>query len=68
MVTLEYGWRCLACDEHGSGQAGDKAAEKHGKASKHSTVSWARPEVSHAEDPDAEGHSGSGPGEMSRTV
>jgi hypothetical protein len=42
-VKVVYGWRCLDCAEAGEGEGSDRAAEKHGKASGHSTASWGAP-------------------------
>jgi len=42
-VKVVYGWRCLGCAETGEGEGSDKAAEKHGKQTGHSTRSWSVP-------------------------
>ncbi len=31
-------WVCLGCEESGAGKDGDRQAEKHGKATSHSTM------------------------------
>lgn len=42
-MKVELGWVCLDCEEHGDGEGSDKSAEKHGKATGHSTRSWSVP-------------------------
>jgi hypothetical protein len=52
-VKVVFGWRCLECEEKGSGPEADKIAEKHGKNYKHGTVSWMKPEVGDGQGTDA---------------
>lgn len=46
-TQLKTQWRCTekGCPEHGEGTArqADKAAERHGKAARHATVTWSEP-------------------------
>lgn len=45
MSNVKRAWVCVTdgCHESGEGDDSDKVAEKHGKAFKHSTMSWAEP-------------------------
>jgi hypothetical protein len=42
-VTLVYTAKCFVCDWTTEGPASDREAEKHGKATGHSTVTTGRP-------------------------
>jgi len=45
LATLAEHWRCYTCPEHGDGPRSNAAAEKHTKASGHSTLTWSEPAV-----------------------
>ena len=65
MTKLEYGWKCLACGEGGSGDDSNKAAERHTQRMKHPTRAFAvnpEAEVRRADSP-SEGQGGPVPEE-----
>lgn len=44
MTGLAYGWDCRDCDQHGTGDTSDRAADKRTRTTGHTTRSHATPQ------------------------